>query len=170
VAEPPFEPEPILRVLQEHEVDYVLIGGMAAIFHGSPVLTQDVDITPAVNGANLSRLSDALTALNAGVRAEELDEPLPFGHDADSLVAVQVWNLRTPYGDLDLSFTPTGTTGYDDLRRDATELAFRGLRIVVASLADVIRSKEAAGRDKDRRVLPVLREILARRLHEQGPR
>lgn len=61
MAEPPFEPEPILRVLQEHEVDYVLIGGMAAIFHGSPVLTQDVDITPAVNAANLSRLSDALT-------------------------------------------------------------------------------------------------------------
>ncbi len=156
----------MLRVLQEHAVDFIVIGGVAAGMYGSPVLTQDLDITPAVNRANLSRLSTALTELNAGVRAEELDDPLPFGHDADSLAAVQVWNLRTPYGDLDLSFTPTGTTGYDDLRRDATELVFRGLRIVVASLADVIRSKEAAGRDKDRRVLPVLREILARRLHE----
>ena len=58
--------------------------------------------------------------------------------------------------------------GYDDLRRDAGEVTFRGLRILVASLADVVRSKEAAGRDKDRRALPVLREILARRLHEQG--
>jgi hypothetical protein len=166
VAEPPFEPEPILRVLQQHHVDFIVIGGMAAVFHGSPVLTQDLDITPAIGRENLSRLSSALTALDAKVRAVELDEPLPFGHDADSLAAVQVWNLTTRHGDLDISFTPTGTAGYDDLRRDAGEVAFRELQIRVASLADVIRSKEAAGRDKDRRALPVLREILARRLHE----
>ncbi|CAN5334953.1 hypothetical protein BH20ACT5_BH20ACT5_08830 [soil metagenome] len=167
MPDPPFEPEPMLAALQRHEMEFVLIGGMAAIFHGSPLLTQDIDITPARNRENLTRLSAALTELDAKVRAVELDEALPFSHDADSLAAVQVWNLSTPYGDLDISFVPTGTTGYDDLRRDAGRVDFRGLQIWVASLADVIRSKEAAGRDKDRRALPVLREILARRLHEQ---
>ena len=79
-----------------------------------------------------------------------------------------VWNLRTPHGDLDIWFVPAGTRGYADLRRDAREISFRGMHIVVASLADVVRSKEATGRDKDRRALPVLREILARRLHERS--
>lgn len=168
MAESSFDAEPILRILEHHEVRFVVIGGMAAIFHGSPLLTEDLDITPDHDRANLARLSNALRELDAKVRAVELDEPLPFSHDAESLGAVRVWNLSTPYGDLDISFTPTGTQGYADLRRDAGEVTFRGLRIVVASLADVVRSKEAAGRDKDRRALPVLREILARRLHEQG--
>lgn len=161
-----FAPEPILRVLHEGRVDFILIGGLAAVFHGSPVLTQDVDITPAKTRANLERLSDALREVGARVHAVELDEPLAFSHDADSLAAIQIWNLSTPHGDLDISFVPSGTAGYDDLRRDAGQVVFRGLHVWVASLADVIRSKEAAGRDKDRRVLPVLREILARRLHE----
>lgn len=147
----------------EHAVEFVVIGGFAANLHGSPLPTLDVDITPRRSQENLQRLSDALRELDAKVRAVELDEPLPFSHDADSLAAVQVWNLRTPDGDLDISFVPTGTTGYDDLRRDAAVEDLHGLRIVVASLADVIRSKEAAGRDKDRRTLPVLRELLARR-------
>ncbi len=163
-----FDAEPILRTLERHEVRFIIIGGMAAVFHGSPLLTQDLDITPERGGANLTKLSNALRELNAKVRAVELEEPLPFSHDAASLGAVQVWNLSTPHGDLDISFMPTGTRGYDDLRRDAGEVTFRGLHILVASLADVVRSKEAAGRDKDRRALPVLREILARRLHEQG--
>lgn len=168
MSDPHFQPEPMLAALQRHDVDFVLIGGMAAALHGSPLLTQDIDITPLRTQDNLRRLSNALREMDARVRAAELDEPLPFDHNADSLAAVEVWNLATPHGDFDISFIPTGTGGYDDLRRDATEVAFRGLRIVVASLADVIRSKEAAGRDKDRRALPVLREILARRLHE-GP-
>lgn len=163
-----FRPDEILRILHTHRVDFVVIGGFAANLHGSPLPTFDIDITPDHDRDNLAKLSAALRELDAKVRAVELDEPLPFSHDAESLGAVRVWNLSTPYGDLDISFIPTGTQGYADLRRDASEVRFRGLRIVVASLADVVRSKEAAGRDKDRRALPVLREILARRLHEQG--
>ncbi len=159
-----FRPHDILRVLIEREVEFVVIGGFAANMHGSPLPTLDIDITPRQSLPNLQRLSDALRDLDAKVRAVELDEPLPFSHDATSLAAVHVWNLHTLHGDLDISFVPSGTTGFDDLRRDAVVEDLRGLSVVVASLADVIRSKEAAGRDKDRRALPVLREILARRL------
>ncbi len=69
----------------------------------------------------------------------------------------------TPHGDLDISFVPNGTTGYADLATDAADVECFGLVVPVASLADVIRSKQAANRPKDQRVLPVLREILASR-------
>ncbi len=157
-----FQPEQILRVLTKHGVNYVLIGGLAATMHGSPHLTQDVDITPQRSRENLTRLSDALRALEAKVRAVGI-EPLPFNHDAEFLAGVDVWNLDTLYGDLDISFVPTGTEGFADLRRDAVTLNVGDLTVVVASLGDIIRSKQAANRDKDQLTLPTLREILARR-------
>lgn len=163
---PEFRPSDILAALVQHGVEFVVIGGYAANLHGSPLPTLDLDITPRREPNNLGRLSAALRELDARVRAVELDEPLPFDHNADSLAAVEVWNLTTRSGDLDISFVPTGTRGYEDLRQNAVDVGRSGVRIMVASLADVIRSKEAAGRDKDRRTLPVLREILARRLHE----
>lgn len=154
---------PLLATLERHGVSYVLIGGMAAVAHGSPFPTEDVDITPQADAENLARLSDALTELDARVRSDEVPEGLPFSHDATSLAAAGVWNLTTKYGDLDISLIPSGTTGYDDLRRDASPTELLGVIVSVASLADVIRSKQAANRPKDQRVLPALREILARR-------
>ncbi len=154
----PFRGDAILEVLSRHRVEYVLIGGFAAVVHGSPLLTNDVDITPKAEHANLARLSDALRELDAKVRAG--DEEMPFRHDARSLGEVNVWNLTTRYGALDVTFTPSGTTGYSDLRRDAVEVVVRGTPVRLASLADIVRSKGAANRDKDRRALPVLRELL----------
>jgi predicted nucleotidyltransferase len=71
----------------------------------------------------------------------------------------------TDHGDLDITFVPSGTRGYDDLIRDARRVSVRGIAVPVASLADVIRSKEAAGREKDRPVLPVLRRLLEETEH-----
>lgn len=164
-----FRPEDMFAVLQHHEVQCVVIGGMAAFLQGSPLPTVDVDITPSADLENLARLSRALTELEAKVRAEGLD-PLPFSSDAQSLASAQIWNLTTRYGDLDISLTPAGTRGYDDLRRDAVEVEIRGTRVLLASLADIVRSKGAAGRDKDRRALPVLRELLARQTRARAGR
>ena len=161
-----FAPEDIVRVLTSHGVAFVLIGGFAAWMQGSPIPTEDVDIVPATDRDNYARLSAALTELDAHVRAEGL-APLAFSHDAESLAAAQTWNLTTKYGDLDITAVPAGTRGYDDLRRDAIEVQIRGLHVRLASLADIVRSKEAAGRDKDRRALPVLRELVARQLRER---
>ena len=156
-----FDGVTILLLLTEHGVEFVLIGGFAAVVHGSPLPTQDVDVTPRRQRDNLARLSAALTELDARVRTEGTD-PLPFAHDPDSLARADIWNLTTRYGDLDINFTPAGTFGYDDLRRDAIEIELRGITVRLASLADIVRSKGATGRDKDRRALPVLRELLAR--------
>ncbi|MFN2523022.1 MAG: hypothetical protein ABR614_06895 [Mycobacteriales bacterium] len=158
---PEFDGAAIIAALERQEVRFLVIGGFAAIVHGSPLLTNDVDVVPDDERDNLTRLSAALTELDAKIRAAELDEPLPFNHDATSLAAGRIWNLTTKHGDLDITFTPSGTRGYHDLKRDAVEVVLRGTTVRLASLADIVRSKEAAGRDKDRRALPVLRELLA---------
>ena len=159
---PDLDAPALLEVLLEQGVTFVVIGGLAAAVHGSPFATQDLDITPETGIDNLTRLSDALRRLGARIRTDAVPEGLPFDHDAESLAAAGVWSLTTRYGDLDISFVPNGTTGFDDLAKDASDVAAFGL-IPVASLADVIRSKQAANRPKDQRVLPVLREILASR-------
>lgn len=149
----------MLRALVQHGVRFVVIGGFAANYHGSIEVTVDLDITPERSIENLDRLSAALVQLSARVRAQGV-EPLPFRHDGQSLMKVDVWNLTTPHGDLDISFTPAATQGYADLHRSATLDHVLGVEIEVASLADVVRSKEAANRPKDHRTLPTLRRLL----------
>ncbi|CAN5703495.1 hypothetical protein BH18ACT17_BH18ACT17_07970 [soil metagenome] len=161
-----FQPHAILAVLDRHGVRYVLIGGLAAVLHGASHVTTDVDVVPEEAKHNLERLSAALKELGARIRVTGEPEGVPFDHSAGSLARVRVWNLQTDLGGLDLNFEPSGTRGYDDLTRDASAMLVRGVSVSVASLADVIRSKEAAGRPRDRAALPGLRELLARRRTE----
>jgi predicted nucleotidyltransferase len=160
VAEPELAPERMLAVLREHGVRFVLVGGFAAVIYGSPYLTTDVDVVPEWSKENLERMSAALESMHARVWTTSESAGLAFDHDAASLGAADTWNLVTDHGRLDLTFMPSGTAGYEDLARDAVHLTILGVDVDVASLADVIRSKEAAGREKDRVVLPVLRRIL----------
>jgi hypothetical protein len=159
MPEPEFRPELLLDVLARHGVRSVLIGGFAAVIHGSPYVTTDVDVVPAPDPGNLERLSAALDELHARVWTASEPAGVAFDHDGPALGEVDVWNLVTDHGRLDVTFVPSGTAGYSDVRRDAVHLTILGVEVDVASLADVIRSKEAAGRDKDRLVLPVLRRI-----------
>jgi hypothetical protein len=158
-----FDFDRIIATLDEHGVRFVVIGGLAAIAQGSPFPTEDVDITPDDSRENLDRLSSALRALDARIRTEAVPEGLPFDHDGESLGAAHVWNLVTPHGWLDISLRPSGTDGYRDLVKDSIDLEVMGVQVRVAHLADVIRSKQAADRDKDKRVLSTLREILGNR-------
>lgn len=167
--EPDFDPAAILAVLARHDVRCVVIGGLAAYLQGSPLPTEGVDVVPDLEAANLERLSAALTELEAKVRNGE-KPPLPFAHDATSLARSAFWNLTTRYGDLDIRLRPSGTEGYADLRRDALEVVLAGTPVLLASLQDIVRSKEAAGRDKDRRALPVLRELVAEQLRAKRSR
>jgi hypothetical protein len=155
-----FDPGQILAVLERHGVEYVVIGGLAAALHGSPFVTTDVDVTPRRAKKNLESLSAALKELDAKIRTEAVPEGVPFDHDANSLARVDLLNLTTRFGDLDISLDPVGTRGYEDLARDAKPFELGSVRVLVASLADVVRSKEAAGREKDRLVLPTLRRLL----------
>jgi hypothetical protein len=92
-----FRPEELLRVLHEHDVRYVLIGGLAATLYGSAAPTFDVDITPDTSQENLERLSAALTALDARIRVDGVPDGLPFAHDAKSLAGMTMLNLVTRF-------------------------------------------------------------------------
>lgn len=163
MAEPaPFDPEAILRSLEEHGVRYVLVGGLAGTLYGSPYVTTAVDITPERSPDNLAALASALEDLEARIRTEGVPGGLPFDRSAEMLARVEILNLTTRHGDLDIAFVPAGTQGYEDLRRHAVELTIHETRVVVAALADVIRSKEASNREKDRLTLPTLRRLLER--------
>lgn len=157
-----FDPERLLAVLGRHDVEFVLIGGLAAVAHGSPLPTTDVDVTPARDAANLDRLAAALRELDARIRTGE-PEGVVFPIDASFLAAQpRMLNLTTTAGDLDLTFRPAAFDGgYDELalESDLIDLV-DGAPTRVARLRAIIRSKEAADREKDRRALPYLRALL----------
>ena len=94
---PEFDPAAILEVLARHHVDYVLIGGYAALLQGSGMATIDIDIVPARPKPNLANLAAALTDLGAKIRAAGT-EALPFSASAESLQGMSVLNLTTRFG------------------------------------------------------------------------
>ena len=157
-----FDPEKLIQVLAKHRVDFVLIGALAARLQGFPRLTADADITPARNPDNLNRLAAALRELRARVFTEAVPEGLEFDCSAQTLSRAEMWNLVTAAGRLDLAFTPSGTTGYEDLIRGALRFEVYGVELLAASLEDIIRSKEAADRPQDRQDVVVMREIQRR--------
>jgi hypothetical protein len=168
----PYRPDKLLEVLERHGVHYIVIGGLAAELRGSPYATRDVDVTPSRERANLGRLADALRELKATLRIPNVEDPVEFPLDQHSFDWGTTWTFVTAHGFLDIALLPDGTRGYDDLRRSASrERITETLEVNVASLADVIRSKEAAGREKDRAVLPVLRQVLerSREIERGGP-
>lgn len=150
----------MLETLERNGVRYVLIGGLAAILHGSPQATFDADICPARDTENLEKLAAALREMNARVRTQDVPSGIAFTCDAAFLRGVDVLNLVTEFGDLDLAFVPAGTDGYDDLVKGARPVIVKGHSVPVASLEDIIRSKEAANRPRDLAALPILRQLL----------
>jgi len=158
-----FQPRRVVQVLNHHGVRYVLIEGLAATLHGSPLRTGDTDVCPDSRPDNLAKLAAALRDLAARIRTEGVDGGIPFSCDAAFLSRVALLNLETDAGDLDVSFSPSGTGGYDDLVIQAARFDLDGVVVPVAALVDIIRSKRAANRPKDQASLPVL-EALARKL------
>ena len=166
MASPRFDPERMLSALADGEVLFILIGGMAAVLHGDVGVTVDIDVVPERSDENLERLAEALRGLGARIRTEGEPDGLSFDCSMEffrNLPADSIVNMTTTAGDLDLAFCPSGTDGFSDLRRDAVEIEVADrLHIFVASLEDVIRSKQAADREKDRLALPRLRRLLDR--------
>src|SRR5262245_1332756 len=135
----------MLRTLERHRVRYVVIGGVGATLHGSPLPTRDADICPAEDGPNLESLANALREMAARIRTPDDPEGLPFACDAAFLRQMRLLNTTTRFGDLDLSFEPSGTGGYAELSTRSVEYDLGGgLVVPVAALEDIIRSKEAA--------------------------
>jgi len=163
---PPLDEERILGTLARHGVRFVLIGGLAAVAHGYPGATLDVDLTPDPDEPNLARLAGALRELDAKLRVPGQRYPVDFPLDERSFDRFTSMTFRTRYGDVDVVLrpdAPDGSFDYGALAENAVEREAFGIKLLLASLDDIIASKSAAGRTKDLVMLPLLE-----RLRERG--
>jgi predicted nucleotidyltransferase len=148
-------PEPdfhtVLAALNERQVRFVLIGGLALISHGSETFTRDLDLCYGREGSNLTALAEALAPLHPRLRGAP--EGLPFVLDARTLHSGANFTLVTDAGDVDLLGDVAGTESFEALWEHSTETDLFGVRVHVASLDDLISMKRAAGRAKDQQHL-----------------
>lgn len=152
----PLDPETLFRALGRHAVEYVLIGGLAANLHGSPLVTNDADICPRRTRQNLERLTAALRELDAPIRTVTEPDGLPFACDAEFFEHMKMVNMQTRAGEFDISFEPAAFSGYEELAQHAVDIEVFGVPVHVAALRDIITSKETANRLKDQAALPHL--------------
>jgi hypothetical protein len=153
----------ILGTLVDHNVEFVVIGGLAVAAHGFPRATKDIDIVPGPEGDNRRRLFEALRVLHA--------EPLEIGDFGANELPVQFaqdgldeggnWALRTSAGRVDiLQWVPGIAEGYEKLRAEALAVELPDVgRVLFAGYADLVAMKQAAGRAQDDRDLEELRAI-----------
>jgi hypothetical protein len=157
----------LLRVLLRHRVDFFVVGGVAAQLEGAPILTLDLDILYDKAPGNLDRLLTALQEIKALYRdpAGRRIEP-----DAEKLRTLRIHLLRTDLGALDVLSTIGHGFTYQDLIDRTLVYELGEHRVRVLELAAVIETKQQANRDKDRAVLPVLRQTLAMKTRATRPR
>ena len=138
--ETPLDAALVLRALDRRRVDYVLIGGLAVQAHGHVRTTQDVDVYPAGDAANLERLAAALADLDARPRRS----------GAKALSATPTHILETVAGGLDVHNRPPGAAPWAQVRSRAMMVEVAGVSVAVAGRDDLIAMKRAAGRPIDR--------------------
>lgn len=147
-----------LRILVAHDVRFVVIGGIAGRAWGSPTVTGDLDICYQRSKANHQALAAALRELEATLRGAP--PGLPFVLDEKTIAMGDSFTFATAAGALDCLGTPSGTTGYADLVKQATVIDVDDdLRVAFCSLDDLMRMKRAAGRPKDRVELEILAAV-----------
>lgn len=157
MAEAEFDPTPLLELLIRHEVDFVVVGGLAAAARGSARATFDLDIAYARDDENLERLAAALLAIDATLRGAPPD--VPFQLDAETLERGANFSFTTRFGPLDILGDTAGSPAYRELRAAATPVEIRGVTILVASIDHMIAMKVASGRPHDVAVAAELRAI-----------
>lgn len=157
----------LLAALAGYQVDFIVVGGVAAVLEGAGMMTDDLDVLVNTSETNLERLLAALDDLEAVYRDPAGRTLRPT---ADRLASFRLHLLDTRLGRLDLlrSLKP-GERTYVDLLPRSRVYRIGSLEVPVLDLASVIESKEAAGRPKDRAALPLLRRTLEE-LRSRGPR
>jgi predicted nucleotidyltransferase len=152
-----FDLEVILRALQD--VEFILVGGVAAAVQGAPIVTQDVDILYQIEPSNLVRLEKALDALGAVARGDP--RRLRFG-----LSHLQTKGHKlamTNAGPLDVLGSINEGLTFEDLIHDVDQMSFDGIPIQVLQLNKLVELKRQLGRPKDLAALPVLEATLRER-------
>jgi predicted nucleotidyltransferase len=139
--------ETLLEVLTKAEVDFIIVGGVAAIAHGSSRLTQDLDIVYRRTPENTARLASALASYSPYLR----DAPpgLPFRWDAETIRRGLNFTLTTSLGPLDILGEIAGGGTYEELFPHSKPVSVFGTHCLCLGLDRLILAKRAAGRPKD---------------------
>jgi hypothetical protein len=139
-----FDPRGLMAALDQQRVAYIVVGAVARVLRGADEVTHSIDIVPSMREENLRRLDAALADLDA--RQHNGNAPPPASREQ----LEPLLQLATNRGQLKIVPEPTGTGGYEDLRRAATrEHIGHGLRPQVASLGDLTRMLSSLGREQD---------------------
>ncbi len=150
--------ERLIGVLSDGRVEYVVIGGVAALAHGSALPTYDLDVCYRRDAENIGRLCDALQPFRPRLRGAPAD--LPFVLDLATVLTGLNFTLATEIGDLDLLGEVAGLGEFPEVAAVSEEVDLYGRQVKVLSLEGLIRSKEATGRAKDQVYLAELEALL----------
>lgn len=145
-------------MLASADVEFVVVGGLAAVVHGSAYVTNDVDVCYGRSAANVDRLCGALSRVNPALRGAPRD--LPFRLDPQTVAAGLNFTLDTDLGALDLLGEVQGLGGYPQVTGQSEEVELFGHSVRVLTLEALIRAKRAAGRKKDLLLIPELEALL----------
>jgi hypothetical protein len=157
--------ERLLRALVADGVEFVIVGGIAGRFHGSSLLTDDVDILYRRTRENIERLARALEPLHPRLRGA--DEGLPFIFDTETIRHGLNFTLSTDAGPIDCLGEISGIGGYDDAAEHAVAGEVFDIHCLFLSLDDLITAKRAAARRKDAEMLAQL-EVIREELRRLG--
>lgn len=149
--------EGLLRALAGGQVDFVVVGGVAAFAHGSARLTLDLDVVYSRHPENLKRLVAALGPFKPYLRGAS--PGLPFIWDAETLRRGLNFTLRTELGDVDVLGEIAGGGSYETLFPHSEEATLFGLPCRCLGLVKLIETKRAAGRRKDFEAIAELEAI-----------
>jgi hypothetical protein len=148
---PRLDAGPLLRALDRHGVDFVVIGGLAGLARGSSYPTFDLDVAYARDERNLERVAAALREI--GVTLRNAPPDLPFQLDAATLANGSNFTFKTEFGNFDILGHVPGIRSYEELRDLATPERVEGVVVRVASIDHLISMKRAANRTKDKLML-----------------
>jgi hypothetical protein len=144
-----FDPKPIFETLVRHGVDFVVIGGIAGMAHGSALNTDDIDVAYERSRENLEKLAAALVELEAKLRGSNVPDDLPFILDAETLRQGSNFTFDTKFGILDILGDAAGAPSYRNLAADAVTVEIARVQVRVSSLDHLIAMKLATGRPRD---------------------
>jgi hypothetical protein len=150
----------LLKRLNTHRVQYVLVGGIACVIHGSQVVTQDVDICAPLDPKNLSGLLSALRDVHPRFRTALDLRPLP--EEPEKLAGFKNLYLLTDLGPLDVLSEISGVGEYAVVEKHAIQVDLEGAPCRVLDLDTLIIAKRAMNSPKDRHVLIELEAIRQR--------
>ncbi len=150
----------LLESLCRTNVDFIVVGGLAAVAQGAPVTTFDVDIVPDLKDENMQSLLNFLDGINTRFRGRPDGQVLKPSFD--DLKAGGHCLLMTDLGPIDVLGRIEDDLDYEKLLRDSVETSIHGLKVKVLSLEKIVSLKKASGRKKDQLQLPVLEETLKR--------